>query len=174
MEFMRTKEVPFDMMKDISQFDDAARLADGRAILRNTYNVCDKINALDWSRCAEKQSVVAYTRNLIALRKAHPAFRLADGKQLVDMLAFMDNEEEELPKEVLAWRIDGKKCGDDRNTLLILANPLSSAATFVLPESGEWNLITDGISFAPPDSDVLKGGSEVTLAAKTLSVYVER
>ena len=174
MEFMRTKEVPFDMMKDISQFDDAACLADGRAILRNTYNVCDKINALDWSRCAEKQSVVAYTRDLIALRKAHPAFRIADGKKLADMLAFIDNEQAELPKEVLAWRIDGKKCGDDRNTLLILANPLSSAATFVLPESGEWNLITDGINFAPPDSKALKGGSEVTLAAKTLSVYGER
>ena len=174
MEFMRTKEVPFDMMKDISQFDDAARLVDGRAILRNTYNVCDKINALDWSRCAEKQSVVAYTRDLIAFRKAHPAFRIADGKKLADMLAFIDNEEAELPKEVLAWRIDGKKCGDDRNTLLILANPLSSAAAFVLPESGEWNLITDGINFAPPDSDALKGCSEVTLAAKTLSVYGER
>ncbi|MGP1458846.1 MAG: type I pullulanase [Treponema sp.] len=171
MEFMRTKEIPRDMLDGGACFDDAARIEDGRAFLRNSYNACDRINALDWSRCAEKQDVVAYARDLIALRKAHPAFRIADGAALAGALTFIDSGEAGLPAEILAWRIDGKKCGDEWNMLLLLANPLAAAVPFCLPESGEWRLITDGIRFAPHGGKTLQGGSEVTLAAKTVAVY---
>ena len=172
MEFMRTKEIPHDMLKNAAYFDDVAHTAGGRAFLRNTYNVCDKINALDWSRCAEKQNVTAYVRDLIALRKAHPAFRIADEADLASALTFIDNEEADLPEEVLAWQIDGTKCGDDWNTILVIANPLADGVPFCLPESGEWQLVTDGIRFAPLAAASLKGGSKITLGAKTLSVYV--
>ncbi len=172
MEFMRTKEIPHDMLKNAAYFDDVAHTAGGRAFLRNTYNVCDKINALDWSRCAEKQNVTAYVRDLIALRKAHPAFRIADEADLASALTFIGNEEADLPEEVLAWQIDGTKCGDDWNTILVIANPLAGGVPFCLPESGEWQLVTDGIRFAPLAAASLKGGSKITLGAKTLSVYV--
>ena len=43
----------------------------------NSYNAPDNINQVDWSLKKKNFDLFAYTRDLIALRKAHPVFRLA-------------------------------------------------------------------------------------------------
>lgn len=130
--------------------DDESVGADKRrkAFSRNSYNLCDKVNALDWSRCADKKEVVAYVRALIALRKAHPAFRIADGRLLARALRFLDNAACALPEEALAWEIDGTQCGDSWRRILVAVNPRTDSAQLRLPENGRWHLITDGERFA--------------------------
>jgi pullulanase len=44
----------------------------------NSYKSGDKINGLNWDRINEYQDVYNWTKDLIALRKTHPAFRIGD------------------------------------------------------------------------------------------------
>ena len=46
--------------------------------VHNSYNSPDSVNHLDWNNLKRYPQVMEYYRDLIALRKAHPAFRLGD------------------------------------------------------------------------------------------------
>lgn len=171
MEFCRTKEVPEDIKATKQIFYDYGVSDDGRhVILRNTYNICDRINNLDWKRCAEKQDVVNYVKNLIQLRKAHPAFRLSTTEECEKVLHFIDNKAAGLPEQVLAWSLDGEKCGDSWKKILIVANPFTSDVKLELNGKGTWHLVTDGKQFAKK-AENLADGTVVTIFTKTVAVY---
>lgn len=171
MEFCRSKEVPEDIKATKQIFYEYGISDDGRHfILHNTYNVCDRINNLDWKRCSEKQNVVNYVKNLIKLRKEHPAFRLATDEDCEKVLRFIDNKSAGLPEQVLAWELDGSKCGDSWKKIVVVANPFTSDVKFELNGKGTWKLVTDGKQFAE-NSAALEDGSVVTVATKTVAVY---
>ena len=50
----------------------------------------DSINHLDWSNKAKYPQVFEYYKNLIALRKNHPAFRLGSADLVRKHLEFLD------------------------------------------------------------------------------------
>lgn len=171
MEFCRSKEVPEDIKATKQIFYEYGISDDGRHfVLHNTYNVCDKINNLDWNRCAEKQDVVNYVKNLIKLRKEHPAFRLATGEECEKALRFIDNKAAGLPEQVLAWELDGTKCGDTWKKIVVVANPFTSDVKFELNGKGLWTLVTDGKQFVENPAP-LEDGAVVTVATKTVAVY---
>ena len=177
MEFLRTKEIPGDILDSGAVFPDVAYSTDDKAYLRNSYNVCDRINALDWQRAYEKQDLVNYTKNLIALRKAHPAFRISSGKLLAEALEFLDNEKEKLPEQILAWKIDGKLAGDTWNDVLIFANPLDEEVPFSLPELSEnkkWFCVTDGIDFTQKEDEISAVDEKFPLKGKSVSVFASK
>ncbi len=172
MEFMRSKEVPSDILAqnpalyDVGYSDDKKR-----AFMRNSYNACDRINALDWQRCIQKHSVVEYVKNLIALRKSHCAFRIDDEKTLVKALRFIDNKQAGFYEQVLAWEIDGTKCGDSWKKIVIVANPVNSDVKYAIPQEKNWILVTDGCSFSTSQKEFLEQGSVVQLKPKTVAVF---
>lgn len=171
MEFCRSKEVPAEIKLKKPVFYEYGISDDGEhLILHNTYNACDKINNLDWNRCAEKQDVVSYVRNLIKLRKEHPAFRLATGAECEKCLRFVDNKAAGLPEQVLAWELDGEKCGDSWKKILVVANPFTSDVKLELNGKGNWKCITDGKQFQP-ENNQLADGDVVTVATKTVAVF---
>ena len=45
--------------------------------VHNSYQSPDSINEIDWSLKAKNKDVFNYYKDLIALRKSHPAFRIA-------------------------------------------------------------------------------------------------
>ena len=177
MEFLRTKEIPVDILDSGADFPDVAYSTDDKAYLRNSYNVCDRINALDWHRAYEKQDLVNYTKNLIALRKAHPAFRIPSGKLLAEALEFLDNEKEKLPEQILAWKIDGKLAGDTWSDVLIFANPLDEEVPFSFPELSEnkkWFCVTDGIDFTQKEDEISAVDEKFPLKGKSVSVFASK
>ena len=172
MEFMRTKEIPQELLDCGATFYDVAKSSDGKkSYFRNSYNVCDKVNGLDWQRCALKQDVVCYVQKLIALRKNHPVFRIADGKTVEENLVFIDNRKEGLPEEVLGWKISGAHTGDSWKNAVIIANPLNMDVKYKLPEDEKWSPVTDGIKFFGGESGTAEGGTVVCLKPKTVSVF---
>lgn len=172
MEFMRTKAIPKRLLDSGATFYDVAQSSDGtKSYFRNSYNVCDEVNGLDWRRCAQKQDVVRYVQNLILLRKNHPLFRIADGKSVAENLSFIDNYAEELPEEVLGWNILGTRVGDSWKKAVVLANPLNVNVKYMLPDSGRWTLITDGMQFSDGEADSIDGGTVVSLKPKTVSIF---
>ena len=172
MEFMRTKEIPQELLDCGATFYDVAKSSDGKkSYFRNSYNVCDKVNGLDWQRCALKQDVVCYVQKLIALRKNHPVFRIADAKTVEENLVFIDNRKEGLPEEVLGWKISGAHTGDSWKNAVIIANPLNMDVKYKLPEDEKWSPVTDGIKFFGGEGGTAEGGTVVCLKPKTVSVF---
>jgi pullulanase len=54
----------------------------------NSYNAGDQINQIDWSLKAENYPLFVYTRDLIALRKQHPVFRLRTAESIRERVKF--------------------------------------------------------------------------------------
>ncbi len=57
--------------------------------VHNSYNSPDSINQLPWENLQKYPQVMAYYKGLIALRKAHPAFRLGDADLVRKHLEFL-------------------------------------------------------------------------------------
>ena len=103
----------------------------------NSYNLPDSVNKLDWTRKKENLPVFNYYRDLIALRKAHPAFRMAAAADARSNLKFY--EELELPVEepAVAYVLYGDRAGDAWGRIAVLVNPGRKPLKFKLPE-GDW------------------------------------
>ena len=98
-------------------------LWNGEEILRdkkgvhNSYCSPDSINAIDWSLKAQHDDVFRYYQGLIALRKAHPAFRMGDAELVRRHLHFLD-----APEGVVAYALDGEAVGDEWKTIVVVLN----------------------------------------------------
>ena len=57
--------------------------------VHNSYNSPDSINHLDWNNLQRYPQLFTYYKNLIQLRKNHPAFRLATGDKVRQHLEFL-------------------------------------------------------------------------------------
>ena len=76
----------------------------------NSYNSGDSINAINWGLKTIHREVFDYIRGLIAMRKAHPAFRLGSPDLIRKHLEFIH-----VPAtNVVAFRLKGKPCGDGK------------------------------------------------------------
>lgn len=174
MEFMRTKEIPADLLEKWPDLGDLSRTPDGkRAFSHNSYNLTDRINALDWNRCANQQELVGYVRALIAVRREHPVFRLRTEREVGDSLIFID-----VPAPLLAWTIDGRASGDIWRSVCIVVNPGAAPVAMALPfcpNGGEWKLVTDGTTFMPVPMPASEPSSEslTIIAPKALYLYAE-
>ncbi len=71
----------------------------GMAFDHNSYKSPDAINSLKWDRKSEYKSVFEYYKGLIALRKAHTAFRMYTNEQVAENLCYLDN----LPLNVVGF-----------------------------------------------------------------------
>lgn len=102
----------------------------------NSYNAPDEINKFDWDRKAEYLEVHRYVAGLIALRKAHPAFRLSTADEVRQNLHFTS------VGAVVSFTLNGKSVGDPWGTIFVAYNGESAPTTILLPE-GKWGLVVD-------------------------------
>ena len=109
-------------------------LWNGEEILRdkkgvhNSYCSPDSINAIDWSLKAQHEDVFRYYQGLIALRKAHPAFRMGEAELVRKHLHFLD-----APEGVVAYALDGEAVGDEWKTIVVVLNANRKAMEVALP-----------------------------------------
>jgi len=104
--------------------------------VENSYKSPVEINWLDWEQCANHGESVAYMKKLIALRKAHPAFRLRSGDEIRDRLVF-----EKAPAHSVAYTLRNHAGGDPARHLYVLYNANPEEISLALPELGEWKVI---------------------------------
>lgn len=62
----------------------------------NSYNAGDAVNAFDWRRGLEFQDTANYLAGLIAVRKSHPAFRLASAAEIHQQVAFLTTSSDKI------------------------------------------------------------------------------
>jgi len=132
---------------------------------KNSYNASDAINSLKWGNRITYASNVSYLKNIIAIRKAHPAFRMATSTAVTANLKFIGSK----PYQQIGFSLNGKAVRDKWGTVLVLANsdPYSTAS-FTVP-AGTYNLVADGKTVGATDA---KGVTKVLKTVKSTGKIV--
>lgn len=103
----------------------------------NSYNADDTVNAIDWSFKARNRQVFEYYRGLVALRKAHPSFRLKSAEEVRRSLSFF----------LVGSNMVAFKLANDRDTwkeIVVIYNGNKDEKTIRLPE-GNWVAVVAGM-----------------------------
>lgn len=104
--------------------------------VENSYKSSVEINRMDWELCAAHQEDVAYMKQLIALRKAHSAFRMRTAEEIRNHLVF-----EKAPASAVAYTLRDHAGGDAAKHIYVLFNANAEQTTMALPQLGAWKTI---------------------------------
>ncbi|WHY19768.1 type I pullulanase [Paenibacillus sp. G2S3] len=131
--------------------------------VENSYKSSVEINRMDWELCAAHQEDVAYMEQLIALRKAHPAFRMRTADDIRNHLVF-----EKAPASAVAYTLRGHAGGDAAKHIYVLFNANAEQTTVALPQLGAWKTIfgADLIQDLTGNKLTVNGIGAVVLTAK--------
>ena len=104
--------------------------------VHNSYNSPDSINHLDWNNLHKYPEVFNYYSGMIALRKAHPAFRMGNADEVRKHLEFID-----APKGVVAFHLKDFAGGDTWKDIIVILNANKEAMDVSIPE-GNYTIVT--------------------------------
>jgi len=105
----------------------------------NSYNQPDSVNQLDWGRKATYAAVFGFYRRLIALRRAHPAFRLPTAELIRQHLEFLPGT----PPGTIAYRLKDHAGGDAWENIVVVLNGNRTAAAVPVPP-GSYKVVLRG------------------------------
>ncbi len=122
--------------------------------VENSYQSPDSINQLDWSRKTKYLEVFDYYKNLIALRKNHPAFRMPDNAMIQKHLSFI-----ELPdSNLIGYQIIDHANGDSWKNILVYFNGNKGSMEIEVPK-GNWNIVVQDGMIDENGLGKIQGGS---------------
>jgi pullulanase len=131
----------------------------------NSYNLSDAVNNLRWAERVTQATTVNYYKGLIAIRKAHKAFRMSTPAEISANVKFLN-----APSDVLAYSINGKAVGDSWKTIVVVANPNKSSKKVTLPATGNWNVTVQGSTAGTKTLTTLRNTKSVTVAGNSTMV----
>lgn len=108
--------------------------------VHNSYQSPDEINAIDWMLKSENRDLYDYYKGLVALRKAHPAFRLGKAELVREHLEFLPVEGSNL----VAFRLKNNAGGDAWSEIVVVLNARQKTAEVELPEGNYTAVCYDG------------------------------
>lgn len=86
--------------------------------VHNSFASPDSINVIDWSLKTKYQDVFYYYKNLIALRKAHPAFRMGSADAIRKHLSFLPTTAD----NVIAYSLNNHAGSDSAEQIVVIFN----------------------------------------------------
>ena len=108
--------------------------------VHNSFESPDSINQLNWDNLKQYPQVFNYYKNLIQLRKNHPAFRLGNADLVRKHLEFIDT-----PENVVAFRLKNYASRDDWRNIIVVLNASKEPAEVTIPD-GQYTIVCcDGI-----------------------------
>ena len=104
--------------------------------IHNSYNSPDSINHLDWNNLQRYPQLFAYYKNLIQLRKNHPAFRLATGDKVRQHLEFLPavNSKDVKQDCLVGFLLKDLQEIDAWKTIVVIYNFNKEAKEMAIPE----------------------------------------
>jgi pullulanase len=120
----------------------------------NSYNLPDSINQINWSWKVLNSEVFTYHKNLIALRKKHPGFRMISAKDVRNNLEFKKVEH-----GLISYQISNHANGDIWNNIFVIYNAKTKAVNFDM--DGAWRLAVLGDEFYFDGMEMLEASVEV-------------
>ena len=108
--------------------------------VHNSFESPDDINQLDWSNKTKYPQVFAYYKNLIALRKHHPAFRLGNADLVRKHLEFLD-----APAGTIAYRLKNYAGRDDWRDIIVILNANKATTEVNIPDGSYTIVCQNGV-----------------------------
>ncbi len=104
--------------------------------VHNSYNSPDSINHLDWNNLQRYPQLFTYYKNLILLRKNHPAFRLATGDKVRQHLEFLPavNSKDVKQDCLVGFLLKDLQGIDAWKTIIVIYNFNKEAKEMAIPE----------------------------------------
>lgn len=113
-------------------------LPEKKGFAENSYNMPDEVNSIKWDNIHEYPDMIAYYKGLMALRKAHPVFRMQNEAEMTQNLCFLSDT----PENVVAYLLKGKGADDTPENILVIFNGNDEEILYNLPE-GKWKILVD-------------------------------
>lgn len=113
-------------------------LPEKKGFAENSYNMPDEVNSIKWDNIHEYPDMIAYYKGLMALRKAHPVFRMQSEAEMTQNLCFLSDT----PENVVAYLLKGKGADDTPENILVIFNGNDEEILYNLPE-GKWKILVD-------------------------------
>ena len=107
--------------------------------VHNSFRSPDSINRLDWNNLKRYPQVFDYYAGLIALRKAHPAFRMGKAEEVRKNLEFVD-----APKGVVAFRLKNNAGGDAWQNIYVVLNSQKTPQNVKVAEGSYTKVVANG------------------------------
>jgi pullulanase len=101
----------------------------------NSYNKADSVNRINWDWKYENREMVEFYRQMIALRKAHPAFRMAKGEMVRANLEFLPADD----PHIVAFQLKDHANNDPWKEITVVFNGSGQEKSFEVP-AGPWNV----------------------------------
>ena len=108
--------------------------------VHNSFESPDSVNHLDWGNKTRYPQVFEYYKNLIALRKHHPAFRLGSADLVRKHLEFID-----APIQVVAYRLKNYAGRDDWRDIIVILNASKEPQEVTIPDGTYTVVCRDGV-----------------------------
>jgi len=111
--------------------------------VHNSYKSPDSINAIDWTLKDRNHDQFEYYKGLIALRKAHPAFRMTTAEDIAKHLVFDRIDSSKTPN-LISYTLKDNANGDEWKDIKVIFNGGDVERVVKLPK-GEWKAaVKDG------------------------------
>jgi pullulanase len=123
--------------------------------VHNSYNSPDSVNQLNWNGPLLYPRLFSYYKNLIQLRKDHPAFRLGSAEKVRRHLTFL-----EAPDCVVAYRLHDLQGIDPWQDIIVILNANREAQAISVPE-GEYTVVCCDGQINQQSTETVQGGKVV-------------
>lgn len=124
--------------------------------VHNSYKSPDSINAIDWNLKSDNKDLYNYYRGLIALRKAHPAFRLTSADQIAKHIKFDKIDSQKQPN-LISYSIVGHAGGDEWAEIKLVFNGADYPQNVNIP-NGKWSVVARNGQIDPEGNEPARGG----------------
>lgn len=132
--------------------------------VHNSYKSPDSINAIDWTLKHDNADLFNYYRELIALRKAHPAFRMTTAESVAKHLVFDNIDSSETPN-LISYSLKDNANGDAWKEIKLVFNGGDEAQTIKVAK-GNWIVIAEDGNIKADGLSTSKGG-KLTVAPRS-------
>lgn len=122
--------------------------------VHNSYNSPDSINAIDWNLKHENADLFNYYKELIKLRKAHPAFRMTTAEDVAKNLVF-DNVKGETG--LISYSLKNNANGDKWEEIKVVFNGSNSPKHIKVPKA-DWIVVAENGQLDAEGLGESKGG----------------
>lgn len=134
--------------------------------VHNSYNSPDNINTVDWKQKTTYRGVFDYIKDLIALRKAHPAFRMGNADLVRKHMEFLPVEGSNL----IAFILKDNANGDSWKNIVVAFNSRTEAAKINVP-AGNYTIVCKDGTINMKGMGKVKGTSVVVPARSALIMH---
>ena len=134
--------------------------------VNNSYNCSDEINTINWKQKTTYREVFDYIKDLIAMRKTHPAFRMGDADRIRKHLKFLQVDGSNL----IAFILKDHANGDAWNNIVVAFNSRKKPAKVKVPK-GNYTIVCKDGKINPKGMGRVNGAEVVVPAQSALIMH---